>query len=165
MFARKLQALWWTHTNLPHALTPPALCFSHTDLLGPHTPVPLHRLFLDLGNTIPPNPSPNLMPWKFPISPSRVSSHFISPEKSSVCIPTCLACYQFSSVQLCPILCNPMDCSMPAFPNHQLPELAETHVHWVTDAIQPSHPLSSPSPTAFNLSQHQGLFKWVSSLH
>ena len=58
-----------------------------------------------------------------------------------------------------------MDCSMPVFPvHHQLLELTQIHVHWVSDAIQPSHPLSSPSPT-FNLSQHQGLFKWVSSLH
>ena len=77
----------------------------------------------------------------------------------------CLAYYQFSSVQLCPILCNPMHCSMPGFPIHQLPELAETHVHWVTDAIQPSHPLSFPSTLAFNLSQHQGIFKRVSSSH
>ena len=61
--------------------------------------------------------------------------------------------------------CDPMDCSMPDFPvNHQLPELAQTHVHRVNDAIQPSHPLLSPSP-AFNLSQHQGLFQWVSSSH
>ena len=59
-----------------------------------------------------------------------------------------------------------MDCSMPGFPvHHQLPELTQTHVHWVGDTIQPSHPLSSFSPPAFNLSQHQGLFKWVSSLH
>ena len=59
-----------------------------------------------------------------------------------------------------------MDCSMPGFPvSHQLPELAQTHVHWVCDAIQPSRPLLSPSPPAFNLSQHQGLFKWVSSSH
>ena len=58
------------------------------------------------------------------------------------------------------------DCSMPGFPvHHQLPELAQTHVHWVSDAIQPSHPLLSPSPPAFNLSQHQGLFQWVSSSH
>ena len=49
--------------------------------------------------------------------------------------------------------------------HHQLPEFTQTHVHWVSDAIQPSHPLSSPSPPALNLSQHQGLFKWVSSLH
>ena len=59
-----------------------------------------------------------------------------------------------------------MDCSTPGSPAlHHLPELALTHVHGVSDAIQPSHPLSSPSPPAFNLSQHQGLFQWVGSLH
>ena len=64
---------------------------------------------------------------------------------------------QFSSVaQSCPTLCNPTKCSMPEFPVHyQLPELAQTYVYWVSDAIQPSHPLLSPSPPAFNLSQHQ----------
>ena len=74
---------------------------------------------------------------------------------------------QFSSVaQSCPILCNPMDCSMPGFPvHHQLQELTQTHVYQVSDAIQSSHPLSSLSPPSFNLPQHQGLFKWVSSLH
>ena len=65
---------------------------------------------------------------------------------------------------LCPALCNPMDCSTPGFPVlHYLPEFAQTHVHWVGDVIQPSHPLSSPSLPAFNLSQQQGLFQWVSS--
>ena len=69
-------------------------------------------------------------------------------------------------VQSCLTLCGPMDCCTPGFPvHHQLPELAQTHVHWVGDAIQPSHPLSSPSPPAFNLSQHQDLFQWVRSLH
>ena len=74
---------------------------------------------------------------------------------------------QFSSViQSCPTLCDPMDCSTPGLPiNHQLPEFTQTHVNWVSDAIQPSHPLMSPSSPSFNLSQHQGLFKWVSSLH
>ena len=74
---------------------------------------------------------------------------------------------QFSSVaQSCLTLCDPMDCSTPGFPvHHQLPEFTQTLVHWVGDAIQPSHPLSSPSPPAFNRSQHQGLFKWVSSSH
>ena len=78
-----------------------------------------------------------------------------------------LSPYQFSSVvQVCPTLCDPMDCSTPDFPvHHQLREFTQTHVHWVGDAIQPSHPLSSPSPPAFNLSQHQGLFQWVSSSH
>ena len=73
---------------------------------------------------------------------------------------------QSSSVaQSCLTLCNPMDCSRPRFPvHHQFPEFTQTHVHWVGDAIQPSPPLSSPSPPAFNLSQHQGLFKWDSSL-
>ena len=74
---------------------------------------------------------------------------------------------QFSSVaQLCPTLCDPMNYSTPGLPvHHQLPESTQTHVHCVGDAIQPSHPLSSPSPPALNLSQHQGLFKWVSSPH
>ena len=68
---------------------------------------------------------------------------------------------QFSSVsQLCPTLCDPMDCSTPGFPVHlQLLELAQTHVHQVDDTIQPSHLLLYPSPPAFNLSQHQGLFQ------
>ena len=69
--------------------------------------------------------------------------------------------YQFSSVtQSCPTLCDPMNCSMPDLPvHHQLPESTQTHVHCVSDTIQPSHPLSSPSPSALNLSQHPGLFK------
>ena len=73
---------------------------------------------------------------------------------------------QFSSVaQSCLTLSDPMDCSTPGFPvHHQLPELAQAHVHRVSDAIQPSY-LSSPSPPAFNLSQLQGLFQWVSSSH
>ena len=68
---------------------------------------------------------------------------------------------QFSSVtQSCPTLCHRMDCSTPGFPvHHQLPELAQTHVHRVGDAVQPSHPLLSPSPPTFNHSQHQGLFQ------
>ena len=75
--------------------------------------------------------------------------------------------HQFSSVtQSCPTLYDPMDCSMPGFPvHHQLPEPTQTHVHHVGDGIQSSHPLSSPSPPTFNLSQHQGLFQWVSSSH
>ena len=71
-----------------------------------------------------------------------------------------------SVAQWCLTLCDPMDCSTPGLPvHHQLPELTQTHVHWVSDAIQPSDPLLSPSPPAFNLSQHQDLFQWVCSLH
>ena len=73
----------------------------------------------------------------------------------------------FSSVdQSCLTLCDPLDCSTPGLPFHQqLPEFTQTHVHQVGDAIQSSHPLPSPSPPTFNLSQHQGPFKWVSSAH
>ena len=75
--------------------------------------------------------------------------------------------FQFSSVaQSCPTLCDPMNCSTPGLPvHHQLVESTQTRVLWVGDAIQPSHPLLSPSPLSLNLSQHQGLFKWVSSSH
>ena len=73
----------------------------------------------------------------------------------------------FSSVaQSCPTLCDPMNCSTPGLPvHHQLPEITQTHVHGVSDAIQPSHPLSSISPLAPNPSQHQSFLQWVNSLH
>ena len=68
--------------------------------------------------------------------------------------------------QSCPTLWDPMDCSTPGFPgHHQIQESTQTHVHRISDAIQPSHPQSSRSPPTFNLSQHQGLFKWVSFSH
>ena len=97
---------------------------------------------------------------------------FLGPWEKLVLVCSLVCSVQFSSVQFrsvaqsCPTLCDPMDYSTSGFPvHHQLPELAQTHVHCVGDAIQPSHPLLSPSPPAFNLSQHQGLFLWVSSLH
>ena len=72
----------------------------------------------------------------------------------------------FSSVaQLCPTVYDPMNHSTPGLPVHQLLQFIQTHVHWVHDAIQPSHPLSSPSPPAPNPSQHQSLFQWVNSSH
>ena len=75
--------------------------------------------------------------------------------------------FSLSSVtQSCPTFCYPIDCSMPGFPvQHQLLETTQTHVHLVTDMIQPSHPQSILSPPTFSLSQHHGLFQWVSSLH
>ena len=77
----------------------------------------------------------------------------------------CLISVQLDT-QSCPTLCDPMDCSTPGFPvHHQLPKPTQIHVHRIGDAIQPSHPLSTPSPPAFNLSQHQGLFQWVGSSH
>ena len=77
----------------------------------------------------------------------------------------CYYVYQFSSVaQSCPTLWDLMDCSLPDFPvQHQLPKFTLTHVHWVSNAMQPSHTLWSSSSPTFNISQHQGLFKWVSS--
>ena len=95
---------------------------------------------------------PKYWSFSFSISPSNEYSRLIS--------------FQFSSAtQLCLTFCNPMDCSTPGFRvHHQLPELAQTHVHRVGYAIKPSHPPSSISPT-FNLSHHQGLFQWVSSSH
>ena len=74
---------------------------------------------------------------------------------------------QFSSVtQSCPTLCDPMNCSTPGLPvHHHLSEFTQTHIHWVGDAIQPSHPLSSPSPPAPNPSQHESLFQWVNPSH
>ena len=95
---------------------------------------------------------------KCPLTDEWIKMWFICTMEYSV---------QFSSVtQLYPTLCNPMNCSTPGLPvYHQLPESTQTHIHRVDNAIQPSHPLSSPSPPALNLSQHQGLFQWVSSSH
>ena len=82
------------------------------------------------------------------------------------CVLSHLSLVQLSVTQWTIALCDPTDCSMPGFPAlHYLPQFVQAHVHRVGDAIQPSPPLSSPSPPAFNLSHHQGLFKWVSSSH
>ena len=99
----------------------------------------------------------------------RVASHSWGSNTSNfsiteVQLEKCMCKNQFRSVaQSCPTLCDPMDCSTPgSLVLHELPELAQTHVHQVGDFIQPSHPLLSSSP-AFNLSQHRGLFQWVCS--
>ena len=86
------------------------------------------------------------------------------------CIKECVCVHIFqwisSASQSCPTLCVPIDFSTPGLPvHHQLLELAQTHVHLASDAIHPSHPLSSPSSPTFNPAQHQGLFQWVSSSH
>ena len=101
--------------------------------------------------------------WVWMISPSWSSGSWWSFLYSS----SVYSWFQFSSVtQSCPTLCDPMNHSMPGLPvHHQLPEFTQTHAHQVSDAIQPSHPLSSPSLPASNPSQHQGLFQWVSSSH
>ena len=111
---------------------------------------------------------PNLWMWiiEFPWSQSPLQSEsvFASPDQFSICISRSV---QFSSVaQSCPTLCNPMNRSTPGLTvHHQLPKFTQTHVHWVNDAIQPSHPLLFPSAPAPNPSQHQSLFQWVNSSH
>ena len=119
---------------------------------------PIYSKELKAGSQIFMSPAPLFIAakrWKQPQYPSM--DEWISKMWS----------VQFSSVaQLCLTLCEPMDYSTSSLPvHHQLLEFTQTHVHWVGDAIQPSHPLLSPSPPAFNLSQHQGLFKWISSSH
>ena len=106
-------------------------------------------------------PDPEIKPTS-PAAPVLAGGFF--PTSATWEVPVVV---QFSSVtQSCSTLWNPMNCSTLGLPiQHQLPEPTQTHVHWVSGAIQPSHPLSSPSPLAFDLSQHQGLFKWVGSLH
>ena len=89
------------------------------------------------------------------LSSNKYFKHLMYTENHSSCC---------SVTNSCPALCNPMNCSTPGFPIlHHLLKFTQTHIHWVSDAIQPFHPLSLPSPPALNLSQHQGLFQWVSS--
>ena len=101
--------------------------------------------------------------WYFQLQ--NLSHVFVWAEKLRPKRPYLLCSVQFSSVaQSCPTLCNPMNRSTPALPvHHQVPEFTHTHIHRVSDAIQPSHPLLSPSPPAPNPSQHQSLFQWVNS--
>ena len=116
-------------------------------------------------------PSPS--PWVTPSPP--LPPHWWRPHRAWHFMPPPLPpprkdlfCLEFCSsvAQSCPTLCDPMDCSTTGFlVFHHLPELTQTHVHRVCDAIQPYHPLSSPSSPALNLSQHQGLFQWIGSSH
>ena len=133
----------------------PAVPFSSSPQSFPASgSFPVSQLFASGGQSIGASPlatvlSVNILGW-YPLGLAGLSS---------------LHSVQFSSVsQLYLTLSDPMDCSTPGFPvHHQLPEFTQAHVHRVSDAIQPSHPLSSPSPPTFNLSKHQGFFQWVSS--
>ena len=126
---------------------------------------------------------PSLFHHLISITPQETKRHFLKkafpnaqiwlglPTTDSV-LPSTFTLQHFSSVQFssvaqsCPTLCDPMNCSTPGLPvHHQLPEFTLTHIHRVSDAIQPSHSLSSPSPPAPNPSQHQSLFQWVNSSH
>ena len=96
--------------------------------------------------------------------PHASAPTFVVRKVLFICFPLCFCCC--SVTRSCPTLFNPIDCSTPGFlvPYH-VPESAEVHVLWISDAIQPSHPLSSPSPPAFCLYQNQDLFQWVGSLY
>ena len=102
---------------------------------------------------------------QFPFSKSLINTLFYMHINKALLVKKFLL--GFSSVaQSCPTLCDPMNRSTPGFPvHHQLPEFTQTHIHWVRDAIQPSHPLPFPSPPAPNPSQHQSVFQWVNSSH
>ena len=110
-------------------------------------------------------PIPTVLKLSLPQNPleglSKTQIAGPTPRASVVGTKSWSSPVQFSSVtQSCPTLCDPINRSTPGLPvHHQIPEFTQTHVHPVTDAIQPSHPLSSPSPPTLNLSQHQGLFK------
>ena len=101
------------------------------------------------------SPDRILCPWNFPGKNSGVGCYFLLRGSSRPPSPA----YFRSVTQLCLILCDPMDCTPGSPDHHELLKLAQTHIHRVSDAIQSSHPLSSPSPRTFNLSQHQGLFQ------
>jgi len=128
-----------------------AICFTY-DIL--HVSMPFSHI-------IPPSPSPTESKRLFNTSVSLLLSRI-----QGYCY-LLSKFHQIRSVaQLCLTFCDPMNCSMPGLPAHdQLPEFTQTHVRRVGDAIQPSHPLSSPSPLAPNPSQHQSLFQWVNSSH
>ena len=121
----------------------------------------LLRSMWDLpGSDIEPvSPALAFYHWATQGSPQFTFLFIISPVSFKLC------CHCIVD-QSCLTLCNPMDYSAPGFPVlHYSPEFAQTHVHWVSDTIQPSHSLSPPSPPALNLFQHQGLFQWVGSWH
>ena len=117
---------------------------------------PVSQLFTSVAKVLEFQLQPQSFQWIFGLTSFKIDW------LDSLNVQGSLSSVQFT--QSCPTLCDPMDCSTQGFPvHHQLPEFIQAHVHWVSDAIQPSHPLSSPSSPALNLSQHQGLFKWVSS--
>ena len=123
-------------------------------------------MILEVRHNHEKNIKPNQTEFMYMGSLSRASAFSVAvwlkyaPKGGTQWVSWKCSSVQFSSVvQSCPTLCDPMNCSSPGLPvHHQLPEFTQTHVHWVSDAIQPSHPLSSPSPPAPNSPQHQSLF-------
>ena len=142
----------WCHPTISSSVVP----FSHLQPFPASESFPMSQFITSSGQSIGVSASTSVLPMNiqywFPLG----WTGWIS-----------LQPVQFSSVaQSCPTLCDPMNCSTPGLPVHnQLPEFTQTHVHWVSDAIQPSQPLLSPSPPVPNPSKHQGLFQWVNSSH
>ena len=181
---------WWCHPTISSSVAP---FFSYSQSFSASESFPMSQLFASDGQSLGASASVlpmNSLDW-FPLgltglislqskglfqesSPTpQFEKHLFFGTHASLWSSSHIHTFllekplvHFSSVaQSCPTLCSPMDCSIPGLPvHHQLLEFTQTHVRWVGDAIQPSHPLLSPS-LAFSLSQHQGLFKWVSSLH
>ena len=169
------------HTRLPCPSLSPRVCSNSCSLSQWCHPWDSPGKNTRVGCQPPPGDllNPGIEPTSL-ASPALVGSIFttVPPKSDFYCILVHNNCLlkkyllqgwinQFSLVtQSCLTLWDPMDYSTPGLlVHHQLPEFTQIHAHWVSDAIQPCHPLSSPSPAAFSLSQHQGLFKWVSSSH
>ena len=165
---------WWTSSSYCWLTTCPlpVRCPPHLLCLGPSVCVAWWQI-----TAASLQGHPVLWDWRRWDRQVFLGSRCPHSSSTTLCVTVCpcfcshqtflYKCYpQFSFVQFSCSVVHPMDYSMPGFPvHHQLPELTQTHVHWVSDAIQPSHPLSSLSPSTFNLSQFQGLFQRVSSSH
>ena len=177
---------WWCHPAISSAVTRFSSCLQSFPASGSF---PMSWSFASGGQSIGASALASVLPMNiqgwFPLgltglislhpkgfsrvfSSTIVQKHqFFSAQPSLWFNSHIHTCKSVSSVaQLCLTLFDPMDCRKPGFPaHHQLPELTQTHARWIGDAIQPSHPLLSPSPPALNLSQHQSLSQWVSSSH
>ena len=163
--------VWPCSSNTPGRFTPQGVCTCPSLNLRFSTLRCLHGFLPDLHQVLKPTaaeickqlPDPREdVAWEVISDSATQSNSLVCPGKQQG-----LGKGNFSSVtQSCPTLCDPMDCSTPGLPvHHLLTESTQTHFNWVSNAVQTSHPLSSPSPPAFNLSQRQGLFQWVSSSH
>ena len=157
---------WWCYPTISSPFAPFSSCLQSFPASGSF---PMSWLFTSVGQNIGASisasvPSMNIQGWSCSPRDSQESSP--TPQFKSI-NSLVVSSVQFSSIaQSCPTLCDPMNRSTPGLPvHHQLPEFIQTCVHRVSDALQPSHPLSSRFSPAPNPSQHQSLFQWVNSLH
>ena len=169
---KKLKICDYFRTSLvaQKAKKPSAIQKAQIQSLGWEDPL---EIFPGEGNGYPLQFLAWKIPWaEEPVRLQSMGSQRVGQDWTTNTFIISFSSVQFSSVQYssvthsCPTLCDPMNCSTPGLPvHHQLLEFTQTHVHRASDAIQPSHPLSSPSPPAPNPSQHQSLFQWVNSSH